>query len=109
MAMAILGKIGTKENIADLLPFLEKKEVFQTVTVNQTEIKTELRDVALAGLAQLSGHRLQDYNFAYLKMFANANFNILMSPGMLGFSDDATREAAIKKWKDWYEKEKAKK
>jgi hypothetical protein len=109
MAIGVLGKVGSKENIPDLLPFLDKKDSVGSMMFNNTQINTQMRDVALAGLVQLSGQKLQDFNFAYIKMFANANVNIFMSPGMLGFSDDASRDASIKKWKEWYEKEKAKK
>ena len=109
MAIGVLGKVGSRENIPDLLPFLDKKDTVGSMNVNNMQINTQMRDVALAGLVQLSGQKLNDYNFAYLKMFANANVNIFMSPGMLGFNDDATRDASIKKWKDWYEKEKGKK
>jgi hypothetical protein len=108
MAIGVLGKVGSKDNIPDLLPFLDKKDSVGSMMFNNTQINTQMRDVALAGLVQLSGQRLNEYNFAYIKMFANANVNIFMSPGMLGFSDDAGRDASIKKWKDWYEKEKKK-
>ncbi|HLW64599.1 MAG TPA: hypothetical protein VKS79_04715 [Gemmataceae bacterium] len=109
MAIGVLGKVGSKDNIPDLLPFLDKKDSVGSMMFNNTQINTQMRDVALAALVQLSGQKLSDYSFAYIKMFANANVNIFMSPGMLGFSDDAARDASIKKWKDGYEKEKGKK
>jgi len=113
-AIATLGKIGNRSDIVELLPLLEKTESIGSVQFgNGSAIHTQLRDVALASLILLSGQDLSDYNFAYLKAFNNGmgrmNFNFALSPGMLGFNDDATRTAAIKKWRDWYEVEKKKK
>jgi hypothetical protein len=66
-----------------------------------------MRDVALASLAMLSGQQPSDYGFPYLQMFKGKNvaINITMSPTLLGFADDISRNSAIKKWKDWYEKQ----
>jgi hypothetical protein len=114
MALAILGKIGSRTEIPEVLPFLDKSDSVGSVQFgNGIQINTQMRDVALAALVMLSGQNLNDYNFAYLKAFNNnqrrMNFNFALSPGMLGFSDDATRTAALKKWRDWYEEEKKKK
>ena len=74
---------------------------------NNAKITTQVRDVALATSIQLSGLSLTDYNFPYLKMFPQgANVQVFMSPNVFGFSDEATRTAAFKKWNDWREKQK---
>jgi hypothetical protein len=110
MALGVLAKVGNKDNIPDILPYLDRTDVIQTMNFNRVEVKTQMRDVALASLVQVSGLPIADYNFDYLKMFGNgANFNVFTSPGMLGFSDDGVRNTSIKKWKDWYDKEKGKK
>lgn len=114
MAIAILGKIGSRSDISDVIPFLENTASVGSVQFgNGVQINTQMRDVALATLVLLSGQNLVDYNFAYLKAFNNnlgrMNLNFALSPGMLGFSDDATRQAAIKKWREWYSSENKKK
>jgi hypothetical protein len=110
MAIALLGKLGTKEHIGDIEPFLTDKTGIGSVRFgNGPMINTQARDVALAALVQLSGQAMSDYNFPYLKMFpVGANFQLHLSPGMLGFSDDASRDAAIKKWTDWRVEDRAK-
>ena len=113
MAMGALAKLGGKEVIPEILPFIEDKAScgdtqFGFNNKNVT-IHTQLRDVALALLVHLTGQNLNNYDFAYVKMFPG-NFaanNLFMSPTLLGFSDDKARDASMKKWKEWFDKEKA--
>lgn len=107
MALSILGKIGTKELIPEIMPYLEDKTPMgETQIGNHPRIRTQFRDVALATLVQLSGQSLFDYDFAYLKQFParNVGLNLHLSPSLFGFHDDKAREASLKKWKDWYAK-----
>ena len=112
-AIALLGKIGGKSDIAEIEPFLKDKTNFGSVQFgNGIQISAQVRDVALGSLVQLTGQNLADYNFPYLKMFGGgaggtAGFQFHTSPTMLGFSDEATRNAAHKKWQDWREKDKS--
>ena len=107
-AIALLGKLGTKTNLADIEPFLSDTGSCGTVQFgNNTKITTQVRDVALATSIQLSGLSLNDYSFPYLKMFPQvANVQVFMSPTVFGFSDEAARTAAFKKWNEWREKNK---
>jgi hypothetical protein len=109
LAMSILGKIAGKASLPDILPFIDDATaVGETQFGRGSRIKTQLRDVALATLVQMSGQSLADYNFDYLKIFGgNTGLDLHLSPGNLGFSEDSTREASIKRWKDWYAKNKA--
>jgi hypothetical protein len=113
MAMGALAKLGGKEVIPELLPYLEDKGSCGTTTfgVNNKNVtmSTQLRDVALGLLVHLTGQNLNDYDFAYIKVFPGnfSSVNLFMSPTLLGFSDDKARDASMKKWKQWYEKEKA--
>jgi hypothetical protein len=59
-----------------------------------------MRDVALAALIQLSGQDLNDYDFPYLKNFRGIRGPVQLPPNYFGFSDDASRAAAVKRWKD---------
>jgi hypothetical protein len=104
-AITAVGRLGGKENIADLEPLLNDTTPLGQAQFNQVRISTELRDVALAMMVHLSGQPLDSYDFPYLKamqgvMKANPN-TIYFPPSWLGFSDNAGREAALKKWKDW--------
>lgn len=107
-AIALLGKLGTKANLADIEPFLSDTGVCSAVQFgNNPKITTQVRDVALATSIQLNGLSLNDYGFPYLKMFPQgANIQVFMSPNVFGFSDDAGRAAAFKKWNEWREKQK---
>jgi hypothetical protein len=113
MALGALAKLGGKEVIPEILPFLEDKGSCGTTQFGMNNknvtMTTQLRDVALGMLVHLTGQNLGDYEFAYMKAFPG-NFsaqNLFMSPTLLGFSDDKGRDISMKKWKDWYEKEKA--
>lgn len=110
MALMALGNFGGRDALPEVLPFLDDKSTMGTVQFgNGNTIKTETRDVALAALVNLSGQNLRDYDFAYLKMFGGrVTFNKqMLSPSLLGFSDDQARDGALKKWKDWYAKNKS--
>jgi HEAT repeat protein len=109
MAVALLGKFGGKEAIPEVLPYLsDKTNLGETRFGNGNPIRTQMRDVALATLVSLTGQNPADYDFAYLKMFNGGRvvFQVHQNPTLMGFSDEATREAALKKWRDWYDKNK---
>ncbi len=103
MAMGALAKIGGKNVIPELLPFLEDKSSCGTTTFGfnnrNVTMSTQLRDVALGLLVHLTGQSLNDYDFAYVKVFP-ANFstvNLFMSPTLLGFSDQKARRRLAEK------------
>jgi hypothetical protein len=111
MAIGILGKLGGRAAIPEIMPFLDDKSPMgESHFPNGTTIKTQLRDVALATLVQATDQSLDDYGFPYWKMFGgrNARLNLVQSPTLLGFNDDQSRDAALKKWADWYAKNKDK-
>lgn len=110
MALGAVAKIGGKSAVPDLLSYLEDKGSCGTTTFGfnnkNVTMTTQLRDVALGLLVHVTGQNLNEYEFAYMKIFPG-NFaanNIFMSPTLLGFGDDAARTTAQKKWKAWYEK-----
>lgn len=112
MAMGALAKLAGKSAIPELLPYLEDKGSCGTTTFGfnnrNVTMTTQLRDVALGLLVHLTGQSLNDYDFAYVKVFPGnfSSVNLFMSPTLLGFSDDKARDSSMKKWKQWYEKEK---
>ena len=68
-------------------------------------MRTELRDVALAALIQLTGQSHKDYNFAFTRTYIyNNGSNVLFTMAdsrILGFGKDEERAAALRKWKEW--------
>jgi hypothetical protein len=112
MALGVVGKLGSKDNIVDLEPFLTDTTPLGQTQVNMVRIQAEMRDVALAMLVQLSGQQLEDYGFPYLTSLQpglRGNQQVIFfSPSLLGFSDAASRDAALKRWKDWSEAAKKK-
>jgi outer membrane protein assembly factor BamB len=96
-----IGKLGTAKNVADLNPLLEDKTSCLSRTQirdgNRIELRTELRDAALAALIHLARQRHQDFGFKGLSTNAQTLFNT----STIYFESDEEREAAHKKWKEW--------
>jgi hypothetical protein len=109
-AVAIMGKIGGKANVSDIVSYLkDEATVGQAQMQNNVLIKTQVRDVALATLVLLSGQHLRDYDFPYAKLAGGGNAferNFCYMTNFLGFVDDQTRQGAFKKWDAWYAKNK---
>ena len=111
-ALAVVGRLGGKEHVAELEAFLTDTTQLGQSQFNSMRIQTEMRDVALAMMVQLSGQQASDYGFPYLTAIqpalrANPQ-NVFFAPTMLGFSDAKSREAALKRWNDWSAAEKKK-
>jgi hypothetical protein len=111
MALAVLGKVGGKATIPDILPYLQDKtSMGKTQLGNGNTFETEMRDVALATLVQMTNQNAHEYEFAYLKLFGGGQpirgFNVWSSPTLWGFNDDKTRDKAFKKWDEWHAKYK---
>jgi hypothetical protein len=59
MAISILGKLGGRSAIPEVIPFLtDKQGLGETQFPNNVRIKTQIRDVALATLLQITGQSL---------------------------------------------------
>ncbi len=100
-AVLFVGEYGGKEHVANLEPLLAEKTLIGSTGFNSTTIRTELRDVALAASVALSGQSLDYYDFPYLKLFGVAVRPMGSQPiHSFGFSDSASRDAALKKWKE---------
>jgi len=96
----VIGQMGGKEHIKDIEKLLEDTTNLQTVRFGTTTINAQMRDVALASLILLSGQNAQEYNFPYLQQFHGIRADFNLPPYYYGFSDDAGRQTALKKWKD---------
>jgi hypothetical protein len=106
-ATALLGlaKLGTKENLKDLEPFLTNKTQIATVTVNSEPWTVQMRDVALGAAVLLAGQNPADFGFERRP----PSTPLLTSYAYYAFSEDEKRDAAHRKWKEWAEKNLSKK
>jgi hypothetical protein len=96
-ALTTVGKLGDKDQVALLVPFLDDKTVIGPFTLNGLRGTTEVRDVALAMLVHLTGQSHKDYGYP----FADSNAGFKFYAHFLGFGTDQQREQAQRKWKDW--------
>jgi len=104
-ALIVVGRLGGKVHIDKLKPLLADTTAVGQSAFNQVRINTQLRDVALAMSILLAGQQPLDYEFPYLQamqQFVRGNMaGFYYSPHYLGFSDDAGRTKAFKKWEAW--------
>jgi hypothetical protein len=109
--LVAIGKMGEKKHVPILESYLKNKDVVITIRVNKDTSTTQVRDVALAMLVHLSGQPHAEYGFFYVKRFAAGRSGRVISssykfnPYYLGFTNDAERAAAFKKWQEYKAKE----
>lgn len=92
-----VGKLGGKAQLASLEPLLDDATEFTMHGRDNQQIRTQIRDVALAVMVHLSGQKLIDYGFDHFSL----NPSMLFNPGSLGFNKPETREKALAKWRAW--------
>jgi hypothetical protein len=100
MAALFLGQVGGKDHAKDLEKLLEDTTSLGQLRTGTVTINAQMRDVALAALIMTSGQNVFDYNFPYLQNFRGFRGEMNLPASYYGFSDDASRAAALKKWKD---------
>lgn len=96
-AMLLVAKFSGKDGIPLLVPFLKDQSPLGSYSVNGHEVRTELRDVALAVLVHLTGQDHTAYGFEHLQK----NGQSVFLPVTAGFSDPLKRDAAIARWNAW--------
>jgi hypothetical protein len=109
-AIIALGSLGSKDNIKDIEPFLNDTTRLQYTSYDQKGSHvgyTDMRDIALAALIMMSGQDILEYDFPAVKTpgFQKEHLKNL-SYISWGFHTDEQRQAALKKFKDWQEKQK---
>jgi len=102
-ATAMLGfaKLGTKEDLKELEPFLKDKFHIANVIVNKEQATVQMRDVALGAAIHLAGENLADFGF---ERKLPTGINSISSYTYYAFGSDQKRDAAHAKWKEWAEK-----
>jgi hypothetical protein len=96
-ALTTVGKLGNKEHLEALVPFLQDKTLVGNFALGRERGATELRDVALAMLVHLTGQEHRSYGFVFSKDYGHLKFY----PNFLGFRDDGERTKAFARWKEW--------
>jgi hypothetical protein len=95
--MAALTKLGSKEHIKLLEPYLSDKTQVTTINFgNGDQFEVQARDVAMGVQVRLAGQKVGDYGFD--TRYAGGDG---MQYHYYGFRDDKSRDEAHAKWKDW--------
>ena len=103
-AVLSLGKLGGKQHLADIEPLLNDNAICASQQLAQNQVvQTKVCDVALAVMVRLSGQKLTDYGFTR----AQENTMMLYNVSTLGFAEDAHRQTAISKWREWSKSQSA--
>jgi len=103
--LLVIGKLGSARHVAAVAPLLNDTAVCISQRFNNnTQVDTQIRDVALAVLVRLTGQNLKDYGFRR----AQETRTTLLNPASLGFGTQPERDAALKKWYDWVELQRKK-
>lgn len=104
---ALLGfaRLGSKEDIKELAPFLADKATIANVVVNGERGTVQVRDVALGAAVQLAGQNLSDFGFERRPPAGLA----VTTYTYYAFGTDEKREAAHTKWQAWAKENLSKK
>ena len=107
-AMHALGQLGGKEYAQIIAESIDDKAICSQRTVlknkKRTIIKTELRDVALAWLIQLTEQNHKDYGFPNAHAAFQSikkNPTSIVSVYQINFDSAAQRTTAFEKWNKW--------
>ena len=95
-ALLAIGQFGNQDEVALVEPLLKDTGICAVDSVGGKEIRTEVRDVALAALTQLTGQNLSAYGFERL-----SPGRLYMQLAKLGFPSTEKRAAALQQWADW--------
>lgn len=104
--MIALAKLGGKEHLAKLEPYLSDKTV--VASVNGT-IQVQIRDVALGVSVLIAGQTLADYGFDARFGGSPAQYYHFSFPDSQQGTESKSRETALAKWRQWIEKNPSKK
>ena len=96
-ALLAIGKFGNQKHLKAIEPFLKDLNPCISQRINNKEVQTQVRDIALAVSVSLSKQSFKDYGFDQIRL----NQQMLFEPGTVGFVDKSKREASIKKWQEW--------
>ncbi|MGH7168653.1 MAG: hypothetical protein ACRELG_00045 [Gemmataceae bacterium] len=108
-ALVTIGRMGDKQHLVVLEPFLDDKTQFCGFGIGgrrgNVQGNTEVRDVALAMLVRLTKQSFKDYGFAISGLGMD---HLMNNANYLGFSSNKQRQKALAKWKAWKASQKKK-
>jgi hypothetical protein len=96
-ALLAIGRFGSSKNLKLVEPYLKDASPCISQRINNKEVQTQVRDIALAVSVALAKQPLKDFGFDQIRQ----NQQMLFEPGTVGFGEPAKREAALKKWQQW--------
>lgn len=103
-AVSALGVLGGKPYAGHFVPLLDDETECQRFMVNNKTHVIQTRDVALAWLVHLTEQAHDDYGFSNAKAEFDRlkqNQHYYVNFGAFNYKDGASREASIKKFKEW--------
>lgn len=92
-----VAKLGGASYIDQLEALLDDASPCASFRLNDQEIPTQIRDVALAVLVRLTGQDLRAYGFDRAQENALTYFNT----ATLGFADESSRQAALERYHEF--------
>jgi hypothetical protein len=107
--LANVGRLNKKEHLSLFESYLTDKTVVATPRVGTEAGTTQVRDIALGMLVNLTGQSHKDYGFFYTKRFKDrrlSSTSYRYNYYYLGFGNDKERDEAFKKWQAWKAKNK---
>jgi hypothetical protein len=112
LAMSLIGCLGGEEHLAVLEPLLGDTSQVTQINFGQGQSVVQVRDVALAMIIQIHGQNPGDFGFNDIRNQGAVNpvagIRPYYWPYYCGFSNNANREAAFQKWKEYAAKKKGK-
>lgn len=96
-AIVTVAKLGAPVHQPLLEKLLQDQRVCGTWQINNVNINTQVRDVALAALVHMTKQDHKQYGFDRIQMTQPYVFN----PHTAGFEKEDKRTAALKKWDDY--------
>jgi hypothetical protein len=97
-ALLVLGRAGGREHVAGVEALFDDAGRVGDRKLGRVTLHCQVRDVALATAVRLAGGKPEDYGFPYPR--ALPGVEDVPHPACLGFTDDAARRAAFRKWKE---------
>lgn len=104
-AIVMLAKMGDENQVQLIETMLTDNKSIGTWQVNNVNISTQVRDVALAALIHVTKQDYKEYGFDRIQMTQPYLFN----PITAGFENDEKRNKAMEKWKAYRASQKKEK
>lgn len=101
-AVLAIAKLGDRSHMGLIEPLLTDDKSCGIRQMNNVNINTQIRDVALAGLVHMTGQEFKTYGFDRISM----NALYLFDPLSTGFESTEKRDQAFEKWRAFRAREK---